>query len=56
MRNNTLNKQTNTSHILTAVMSSNSSSACLMYQQKSIMYTYNNKHLNLDAMDVYLRL
>ena len=51
-----INERSNTSHILSVVMSSNSSSACLMYQQKSIMYTYNNKHLNLDAVDIYLRL
>jgi len=51
-----INEWSNTSHILSAAMSSNSSSACLMYQQKSIMYTYNNKHLNLDAVDIYLHL
>ena len=51
-----INERSETSYILSAVMSSNSSSACLMYQQKSIMYTYNNKHLNIDAMDIYLHL
>jgi len=49
-----MNEQSDTSHILSAIMSSDSSSVCLMYQQKSIMYTFNNKHLNLDTVDVYL--
>ena len=54
VRTGWMNEQSDTSHILSAIMSSDSSSVCLMYQQKSIMYTFNNKHLNLDTVDVYL--